>query len=72
MPVGDVGAQIPSSAKEIGFLQLIGVVILPQLSRFIDSKNEEKISLIQNKALELSLFLSIPATIHLMTTRPMS
>ena len=43
----------------------IGVVILPQLSRFIDSKNEEKISLIQNKALELSLFLSIPATIAL-------
>ncbi|WP_440648168.1 murein biosynthesis integral membrane protein MurJ [Candidatus Pelagibacter sp. HIMB1521] len=44
----------------------IGVVILPQLSRFVDSKNEEKISLIQNKALELSLFLSIPATIALM------
>ena len=43
----------------------IGVVILPQLSRFVDSKNKEKISLIQNKALELSLFLSIPATIAL-------
>jgi putative peptidoglycan lipid II flippase len=43
----------------------IGVVILPQLSRFVDSKNKEKISLIQNKALELSFFLSIPATIAL-------
>ena len=43
----------------------IGVVILPQLSKFVDSKNKEKISLIQNKALELSLFLSIPATIAL-------
>ena len=43
----------------------IGVVILPQLSRFVGSKNKEKISLIQNKALELSLFLSIPATIAL-------
>jgi len=43
----------------------IGVVILPQLSRFVETKNKEKISLIQNKALELSLFLSIPATIGL-------
>ena len=44
----------------------IGVVILPQLSRFIDTKNEKKFLFIQNKALELSLFLSIPATIALM------
>ncbi len=43
----------------------IGVVILPQLSRFVNSKNKEKISLIQNKALELSIFLSFPATIAL-------
>ncbi len=43
----------------------IGVVILPQLSKFVNSKNKEKISFIQNKALELSLFLSIPATIAL-------
>ena len=39
----------------------IGTVILPQLSKHVQSKNNEKINLIQNKALELSLFLSIPA-----------
>ena len=44
----------------------IGVVILPRLSKFINSKNKEKISLIQNKALELSIFLSFPATIALL------
>ena len=44
----------------------IGVVILPQLSKFVNSKNKEKISLIQNKALELSIFLSFPATIALL------
>ena len=43
----------------------IGVVVLPQLSKHIESKKKEKISLIQNKALELSLFLSLPATIAL-------
>ncbi len=43
----------------------IGVVILPQLSKYIQSKNKNKILLIQNKALELSLFLSLPATIAL-------
>ncbi len=43
----------------------IGVVILPQLSKFVNSKNREKIFLIQNKALELSIFLSFPATIAL-------
>ncbi len=43
----------------------IGVVILPQLSKFVNSKNKEKISHIQNKALELSIFLSFPATIAL-------
>ena len=44
----------------------IGTVILPQLSRHVQSNKKEKINLIQNKALELSLFLSIPATIALL------
>ena len=39
----------------------IGVVILPQLSKFIKLKNKNKILSIQNKALELSMFLSLPA-----------
>ena len=43
----------------------ISVVVLPQLSKHIESKKKEKISLIQNKALELSLFLSLPAAIAL-------
>ena len=43
----------------------IGVVILPQLSKHIESKKKNKILLIQNKALELSLFLSLPAAIAL-------
>ena len=44
----------------------IGTVILPQLSRHVQNKKKEKINLIQNKALELSLFLSIPAAIALL------
>tara|TARA_B100000795_G_scaffold243190_1_gene206903 strand:+ start:278 stop:1807 length:1530 start_codon:yes stop_codon:yes gene_type:complete len=44
----------------------IGVVVLPQLSKHIQSKKKDKIILIQNKALELSLFLSIPASIALL------
>jgi putative peptidoglycan lipid II flippase len=44
----------------------IGTVILPQLSKHVKSNKKEKINLIQNKALELSLFLSIPATIALL------
>jgi putative peptidoglycan lipid II flippase len=43
----------------------IGVVILPQLSKHIQNKKKDKVLLIQNKALELSLFLSLPATIAL-------
>ena len=43
----------------------IGTVILPQLSKYVDNKDNEKIIFIQNKALELSLFLSIPAAIAL-------
>jgi len=44
----------------------IGTVILPQLSKHVKSKQKERIKLIQNKALELSLFLSIPAAIALL------
>jgi len=43
----------------------IGVVILPQLSKHVQSRKKNKILFIQNKALELSLFLSLPATIAL-------
>ena len=43
----------------------IGVVVLPQLSKYVQLKKKDKILLIQNKALELSLFLSLPATIAL-------
>ena len=44
----------------------IGVVILPQLSKYIHERKKEKINFIQNKALELSMFLSIPATTALL------
>ncbi len=44
----------------------IGIVILPQLSKQISNKNKKKIDLIQNKALELSLFLSLPASVALL------
>ena len=44
----------------------IGTVILPQLSKYVQNNKKDKISLIQNKALELSLFLSIPAAIALL------
>ena len=43
----------------------IGTVVLPQLSKYIQNNQEEKILLIKNKALELCLFLSIPAAIAL-------
>ena len=43
----------------------IGTVILPQLSKYIEDNQEKEIILIQNKAIELSLFLSIPASIAL-------
>ena len=43
----------------------IGVVVLPQLSKHIFSKNKNKILLLQNKALELSMFLSLPASVAL-------
>ena len=41
-------------------------MLLPNLSKHIKSKNKRKIDFIQNKALELSLFLSLPATIALL------
>ncbi len=44
----------------------IGTVLLPNLSKYIDNKNNKKIKLIQNKSLELSLFLSLPATAALL------
>ncbi len=44
----------------------IGTVILPQLSKYVNRNENDKILLIQNKALELSLFLSLPATVALL------
>ena len=44
----------------------IGVVVLPQLSKHVYSKKKKKISKIQNKALELSMFLSLPASLALL------
>ncbi len=43
----------------------IGVVILPQLSKHVYLKKKDKILKIQNKALELSMFLSLPASVAL-------
>jgi len=44
----------------------IGVVVLPQLSKHVYFKKKNKILKIQNKALELSMFLSLPATVALL------
>ena len=44
----------------------IGVVVLPQLSKSIYLKKRDKILEIQNKALELSMFLSLPASVALL------
>ncbi len=44
----------------------ISVVVLPQLSKHVYLKQRNKILKIQNKALELSMFLSLPATIALL------
>ena len=46
----------------------IGVVVLPQLSKYVQSNKKDKILLIQNKALELSLFLSLPACVALLVS----
>ena len=44
----------------------IGIVILPQLSKYIQKKKKKNILLIQNKALELCMFLSLPASAALL------
>ena len=44
----------------------IGVVVLPQLSKHVHLKKKNKIIQIQNKALELSMFLSLPASVALL------
>ena len=44
----------------------IGTVLLPNLSKYIQSGNKKKINFIQNKSLELCLFLSLPATLALL------
>ena len=44
----------------------IGVVVLPQLSKYVSLRDEAKILKIQNKAIELSMFLSLPASVALL------
>ena len=44
----------------------IGVVVLPQLAKHIQFRKKDKVLLLQNKALELSLFLSFPASVALL------
>ncbi len=44
----------------------IGTVLLPNLSKNVQEKNFDKIKTIQNKSLELCLFLSLPATTALL------
>ncbi len=44
----------------------IGVVVLPQLSKYVYLKKKKKILKVQNKALELSMFLSLPASAALL------
>jgi len=44
----------------------IGTVLLPSLSKYIESKNTNKIEFIQNKSLEYCLFLSLPAAAALL------
>ncbi len=44
----------------------IGTVLLPNLSKHVNKKNIFKINLIQNKSIELSLFLSLPAAAALL------
>tara|TARA_Y100001935_G_scaffold252776_1_gene257449 strand:+ start:893 stop:1570 length:678 start_codon:yes stop_codon:yes gene_type:complete len=40
--------------------------LLPSLSKYVNTNNNTKIDFIQNKSLELSLFLSLPATAALL------
>ena len=44
----------------------IGTVLLPNLSKYVEKKDTKKIKFIQNKSLELSIFLSLPATFALL------
>ena len=44
----------------------IGTVLLPNLSKYIEQNKFNKVEFIQNKSLELSLFLSLPATAALL------
>ena len=44
----------------------IGTVLLPKLSEYIEKKNFDRINYIQDKSLELSLFLSLPAMFALL------
>ena len=44
----------------------IGTIILPNLSRYVKSKDKLRLENLQNKSLELSLFLSLPATLALL------
>ena len=44
----------------------IGTVLLPNLSKYIQQNKFNKVEFIQNKSLELSLFLSLPATAALL------
>ena len=44
----------------------IGTVLLPKLSEYVEKKNFDRINYIQDKSLELSLFLSLPAMFALL------
>ncbi len=43
----------------------VGTVMLPELSKHVNNKNYEKIINLQNRSLELCLFLSVPAALAL-------
>ena len=43
----------------------VGTVMLPELSKHVNNKNSEKIINLQNRSLELCLFLSVPAALAL-------
>jgi len=43
----------------------VGTVMLPQLSKYVKNNNVNEISNLQNRALELCLFLSVPAAVAL-------
>ena len=43
----------------------VGTVMLPELSKYVKNNNSEQIINLQNRALELCLFLSVPAAVAL-------